>query len=134
MPRVEFIGRLLLVEGKPFFPRSIEYRGEALSRLQALGFNSVRVARTPGPEMLRDAASLGLWLIAPPPPAEQLDARSGRAAVTIDASYDPVLAWDLGSGLATRELAATRHWAEVVKSSDPRGRPVAIAHRRPPDA
>lgn len=124
VPRVEFKGRLLLVEGKPFFPRSIEYRGEALSRLQALGFNSVRVARTPGPEMLRDAASLGLWLIAPPPPAEQLDARSGRAAVTIDASYDPVLAWDLGSGLATRELAATRHWAEVVKSSDPRGRPL----------
>lgn len=123
-PRVEFKGRLLLVDGKPFFPRSIDYRGEALSRLQALGFNAVRVARTPGPEMLRDAAAIGLWLIAPPPPAEQLDARSGRPVVTIDSSYDPVLVWDLGTGLATRELAATRHWAELVKSADPRDRPL----------
>lgn len=123
-PRVEFKGRLLLVDGKPFFPRSIEYRGEALSRLQALGFNAVRVARTPGPEMLRDAAGLGLWLIAPPPPAEQLDARNGGHAVQIDASYDPVLVWDLGTGLATRELAATRRWAELVKSADPRDRPL----------
>lgn len=123
-PSVEFKGRLLLVDGKPFFPRAIEHRGESLSRLQALGFNAVRVARAPSPEMLRDAAAIGIWLIAPPPTAGQLDPRGGAPPVVIDTSFDPVLVWDLGSGLATRELAATRHWAELVKAVDPRKRPL----------
>lgn len=124
VPGVEMRGRLLLVGGKPFFPRAIEYRGEPLSRLQALGFNTVWLAREPGPALLREATGLGLWLVAPPPPARELELRSGAPASLIDGSFDPVLAWDLGSGLAKRELEATRRWAELVKAADPRHRPL----------
>ncbi len=125
VPRVELKGRLLLVGGKPFFPRAIEYRGEPLSRLLALGFNTVRLAQDPTPAIVREAAGLGVWLIAPPPPARELESLSpDGSGPRIDASYDPVLMWDLGSGLAKRELEATRHWAQRVKAADPRNRPV----------
>ncbi len=124
VPRVEFKGRLLLVGGKPFLPRAIEYRGERLSHLQAIGFNAVRLPHTPSQEILREAMGLGLWLIAPPPPAAQLETRPGAPRVLIDSTYDAVLAWDLGSGLATRELANTRHWAELVQAADQRRRPL----------
>jgi hypothetical protein len=124
-PRVELRSRLLLLDGKPFFPRVIEYRGDSLARLKALGFNAVRVSQPPTPELLAEAAAEGLWLVAPPPAAGQLEPRADNTvATTIGAQFDPVLAWDLGSGLATRELAATKRWAELVQDADPRERPL----------
>ncbi len=140
VPAVDRSGPLLLVGGKPFFPRIIEYQGEPLARLLALGFNAVRMPRTPNVEFMREAAGLGMWVIAPPPPAAELEARStGSSATKIGSPFDPVLVWDLGSGLATRELAATRQWAKLVQAADPRGRPMACdaesdlqAYTRPP--
>ncbi len=124
VPKVE-LRRLLEVGGRPFFPRIIQHRGEPLERLQALGFNCVRIAEPPTAELLSDAARLGLWLIAPPPPVtalKPLDDRSGAA--TIPATLDPVLAWDLGSNLSHRDLKETERWAERVQWADPRGRPI----------
>ena len=96
VPRVELKDSLLLVDGKPFFPRIIEHRGEPLERLQALGFNVVRVPQTPAPEFLQEAARLGMWLVAPPPSAQQLD--GGKSApAKLGEVFDPVLVWDLGS-------------------------------------
>jgi hypothetical protein len=124
-PRVELRSRLLLVDGKPFFPRVIDYRGEPLARLKAVGFNAVRVTQPPTPELLAEAASEGLWLVAPPPPVGQLEPRADNTdAVKIGTQFDPVLAWDLGSGLASRDLPATKHWSELVQDADPRERPL----------
>lgn len=124
VPSVEY-KRELLVGGQPFFPRIIEHRGEPLAQLQALGFNCVRMAELPRPDLLAEAARLGLWLIAPPPQVWQLASRDGGTGeVQISAAYDPVLAWDLGSGLSKRDLEPTRHWAEMVRRADPRDRPI----------
>lgn len=124
VPRVELKGSLLLVAGKPFFPRAIDYRGEPLARLKSLGFNTVRLAHVPTPQLLEEAAGLGLWLIAPPP-VSQLESRSPDVpGAKIPSQFDPVLAWDLGSGLATRELEGTRRWAKLVQVADPRKRPL----------
>ncbi len=117
---------MLLVGAKPFFLRTVEYRGEPLSRLQSLGFNAVRMPLSPSPELLSEATSLGLWLIAPPPPARVLESRPGDPnPPRIDSAYDAVLMWDLGSNLAKRDLEMTKRWSELVTTADPRNRPMA---------
>ena len=52
-------GSGLVLGDKPFFPRLIEYRGEPLERLKALGFNGVRLTTVPPAELLAEAAALG---------------------------------------------------------------------------
>ncbi len=128
MPSVELRNRLL-VGGEPFFPRIIEYRGEPLARLQQLGFNCVRLGQPATPELLADAARLQLWLIVPPPPMEILRRAAAppngpSQSPAIGAEYDPVLAWDLGSGLTNRQFDVTRQWAAAVQAGDGRGRPI----------
>jgi hypothetical protein len=123
VPRVEMKGRSLLVGGRPFFPRAIEHRGETLSRLQALGFNCVQLSQAPSAALAREATGLGLWLIAPPPAPAELEARAASGA-KIDAAFDAVLAWSLGSGLTKADFEATKRWAELVKAADPRRRPI----------
>lgn len=139
MPAVKLTNRLT-VGGEPFFPRIIEYQGEPLARLKALGFNCVRVARVPPRELLAEAARTGMWLVAPPPADTQLQAgRDAAGAAKIGASFDPVLAWDLGSGLSARDLEPTRRRAEMLRRADPRERPIVcdadshlVNYTRPP--
>ena len=125
VPAVSVDGSLLMVDKRPFFPRVIEHRGEPLARLQKLGFNAVRLAQSPTAELLSEAAGLGMWIVAPPPTRE-LEPRPGDADdAKISERYDPVLAWDLGRGLSTREdLAATKRRAKLVRAADARGRPL----------
>jgi hypothetical protein len=128
LPEVEF-KRQLTVGGEPFFPRIIEHRGEPLAKLQELGFNCVRLERPASGELLAEAARLRMWLIAPPPPLEELKRAPGGpqnsgAAPAISPAYDAVLAWDMGSGLTARELDLTRAWASAVQQADGRGRPI----------
>ena len=78
IPSVERSGPVLLVGGKPFFPRIVEHQGEPAARLRALGFNTVWLTSVPSPEFLREASGAGLWIIAPPPPAAQLEAQQRR--------------------------------------------------------
>jgi hypothetical protein len=115
-------GSLLLVGGKPFFPRMIEHRGEPLARLQALGFNTVRIYREPAPEMLAEAARLGMWIVGPPP-SWIGDAAAGHGAA-IGPEYDAVLAWDLGNGLSERDMNMVRRWSKGLRAADPRNRPL----------
>jgi len=125
VPKVELGGPLLLVGGKPFFPRAIEYQGEPLARLQGLGFNAVHFSQMPSPVQLREAAALGLWVIAPPPPSRDLESRAAQPDTSkISQAFDPVLVWDLGSGLTSRDLEATKRWAKLVEAADPRHRPM----------
>jgi hypothetical protein len=125
-PKVELSGAVLLVDGRPFFPRMIEYRGESLQFLQALGFNTVRMAGPPTPELLEQAAQLSLWLVCPPPlPSDLGPATAAEPSQQIDPAFDPVLIWDLGQGLTSRELERSRRWADSLRQRDPHGRPIA---------
>jgi len=88
-PRVRLVGSTLQVDGRPFFPRIIQHRGEPFSMLQQLGFNAVWLERPPTAEQLAEASSLGLWLVAPPPGTEQWDVGSGERGVFVAAGGSP---------------------------------------------
>ncbi len=100
-------GTVLLVAGRPFFPRAIEYNGEPFESLKSLGFNTVRLAAAPTVIQLREAERVGLWLIAPPP-------NDGF----ITPSHDRVIAWDLGSRLDDKRLELTRQRAAELRRVD----------------
>jgi hypothetical protein len=116
-PGAEIQGSLLLAEGRPFLPRVIQHQGEPLAWLQSLGFNTVKFNASPSPALLKEAQRLGLWIVAPPPFADE-------NAPPPDA-YRPVLAWSLGMRLVDRDVPYTRDLAAEVRSIDPqRQRPL----------
>jgi len=119
-------GSVLLVGGRPIFPRAIEYQGEPLPFLKQRGFNALRLRTLPATALLADASRNGLWLICPPPMPPGLDAPSADAAPLPDIGpeFDCVLAWDLGEGLTGRELDAVKRWAEQIRRADKLGRPI----------
>ena len=111
---VQLNGTVLLVAGRPFFPRAIESNGEPFEWLHSLGFNAVRLPAAPTVVQLREAERLGLWLIAPPPDDG-----------VITPNHDRVMAWDLGSRLADERLELTRQRAAQLRRADLRpNRPV----------
>ncbi|HET6878874.1 MAG TPA: hypothetical protein VFI31_01890, partial [Pirellulales bacterium] len=112
---VELIGSILMVDGRPFFPRIIDYQKESLSFLKELGFNVVRLTTVPSEALLDEAQRAGLWLVCPPPPIQKDE--EGEP-VPFDNHYEPVLAWHLGQGLTGRELEAMREWVEHLRRAD----------------
>jgi len=117
---VHLSGSILMVEGRPTLVRAIQHQGEPLSVLRKLGFNAVWLPQLPSTEMLDEARQLGLWLVCPPPrpPVATGPSSDDDALPPIGPAYDRVLAWDLGSGLSSDRLAATRQWAEQVRLAD----------------
>lgn len=111
-------GSLLVINGKPAFPRLIDHQGEPLEYLQSLGFSGVRLSATPTPELLQDARRLGMHLVAPPPPA----------SVRIDETHSPVIAWSLGRRLTGADLDEARETANRLVRIDPQSqRPCAAS-------
>ncbi len=119
-------GSVLILGGRPFFPRVIEYQGEPLAFIKERGFNAVRLRTLPSAAILAEAARTGLWLVCPPPMPDGLDVPAADAAPLneIPPEFDCVLAWDLGEGLTGRELNAVKRWAEQVRRADKLGRPI----------
>ncbi len=116
---IEFQGSVLLVGGRTMLPRIIQYQNEPLTMLGRLGFNVARLSHLPSGKLLDEASRTGMWLICPPPSPVELEERG------IDARFDSVLAWDMGSSLSGRELDDLRKWALAVRRHDPcRGRPL----------
>lgn len=125
--RIKMAGSVLLIDGRPLFPRAIEYRGEPLGRLRALGFNTAWLGEPPTVEMLEEARRIGLWLICPPPALVSSppgDALAGPMP-KIGPLYDCVLAWDLGRGVSVDQFESTQRRAEQVRAADSQsGRPL----------
>ncbi len=119
-------GSVLMLGGRPFFPRVIEYQGEPLTFLKERGFNAVRLRTLPSPQMLADASPRRDVAGLPPPMPAGLDVPAADAAPLseIAAEFDCVLAWDLGEGLTGRELDAVKRWAEQVRRADKLARPI----------
>ncbi len=146
---VKLSGSVLTLDGRPFFPRTIEHQGEPLGFLKQLGFNTVWLKRLPAQEILEEADRLGLWVICPPPRPPRSDGSSDPAAMLSDVgpAFDPVLMWDLGGDLPSgatgslpgatgylpvppgatgilpvpQRLESTRRWAEQIRNADHRG-------------
>ncbi len=119
-PRIELVGSVLLVDGKPFFPRMIQYRGESLALIERLGFNTVWLDEPASLEILDESARLGLWLVCPPPSPTQGNWRDGDQTppTSIGPGYERVLAWDLGQSLPADQLDALKQRAAQVRAAD----------------
>ena len=110
----------LIVEGRPFFPRVIEYRGEPFSLLRDLGFNTVYLAQAPTQEQRQQAQQHGLWLIAPPPTEDLPTA----------VEDERILGWYCGEDLAFDKLPAA--YLDRLRRRDPHRRPFIGAVLRDP--
>ena len=111
---------VLIVDDRPFLPRSIDYNGESFEWLKGLGFNTIRLSLPPSVQQLRDARKWDLWLLAPPA-ADRRD----RGELW----GDRVLAWDLGSALTHRDSDALRRLKEGVRQRDSLRRPTICSPR-----
>ncbi|WP_425617942.1 hypothetical protein NA78x_001632 [Anatilimnocola sp. NA78] len=118
-PGAEIQGSLLLVEGRPFLPRIIQHQGEPLAWLQSLGFNAVKFNASPSPVALKEAERLKLWIVAPPPFADD--------TAPPPQAFRSILGWSLGTRLVDRDVPFTRDLAQEVRSIDPqRQRPLLV--------
>ncbi len=110
-------GSVLLVKKKPFFPRIIQHNGEPFDYLQAVGFNTIELTLVATEEQLKQAESLDLWLICPPPPSVGLR--------PIDFQYDRVLAWKVGERASQGDIPFIQQQVREIRNSDKRdGRPI----------
>ena len=115
---------VLEVDGLPFFPRSIDWNGEPLAALAALGFNCVRFSTPATADHLAEARRAGLWVICPPPSIPDIDVRDPDALPALR-NWDRVLLWDMGSGLAEEDVAELAERSRRVRACDLRaGRPL----------
>lgn len=113
--KVELQNDVLLVGGKPFFPRAVAYRGEPLGELAAIGFNTLWLSRPATVEFVADARRAGFWIVCPPP---------DPLPESIGGAYDGVLAWNLGHHLSLVELDAVTQLAALLRKRDARQRPL----------
>ena len=110
-------GSVVLVKGKPFFPRVIQFNGESFNYLKSLGFNTIELPTAATKEQLASASELGIWLVCPAPPSAGLD--------PIGFEFDSVLAWSVGNRLTGRDLQNVQRTIREIKQSDLReGRPI----------
>ncbi|MEA1952592.1 MAG: hypothetical protein U9N87_14525, partial [Planctomycetota bacterium] len=125
--QVELVGSVLQVDGHPVFPLGIQYRGESLSGIKDLGFNTVWLDRPADRKFLVEADRLGLWVVCPPPYLHEENTRIDRTAPAkrIGSEYRPVLAWNMGVGESEEDLKKIRAWARQVRAADlPSRRPL----------
>jgi hypothetical protein len=120
---VKLAGSVLKVNEYPIFPRAVEYRGERLTFLKQMGFNTIWLRTVPSRDLLWEARQLGLWLVSPPP-----EIMADQEEGTIGPEFEPVLVWDLGHGLTGETLEANRRRTEQVRLADSRfSRPLICA-------
>ena len=118
---------VLEVGGLPFFPRAIDHNGEPLEAIAALGFNCVRLATPASSDLLLESRRAGLWVICPPPQLPDVDIREPESLPVFSATWDRVLLWDMGSGLAEADVETLAEHARRVRTCDVRGRRPLIA-------
>ncbi|MGB6043978.1 MAG: hypothetical protein WBF93_12535 [Pirellulales bacterium] len=83
-----------IADGKPFFPRIIDYHREPLSMLRDLGFNTVKINGAVTAEQNAQAGQSGLWIVSTDPSAEP----SNRSIETASR----ILAWNMKSNRDVR--------------------------------
>ncbi len=127
--RVHLDRSVLLVDGSQFFVRAVRWRGEPLTSLKLLGFNTVWLDRFPSSGLLAEAERTGMWLISPAPPLPQSPVTNGAPPPTpiFGSEYRSVLAWDLGEGLGDGQADSVRLWAKQIRVADSRFRRPLIA-------
>lgn len=116
-PAVELAGSVLRVNGRPFFPRAIEYRGEPLDLIKKLGFNTVWIRQPVEDRVLGEARQLGLFVIFRPD--QRILVPEQGIQRTIGPLHEVVIGWDLGRQSSPQEVTQLKDLAEQLRSVDP---------------
>ena len=126
---VQLHGTTLMVDGKPFLTRAIDWNNEPLKYLAERGFNTVRLTSPPNPQQIADANRFDLWFVCTPPRPEAIT-RDGLGAVG-----DRVLAWYLNDESLDADPSYAQRWAETIRERDAvYGRPILVATTAGSDA
>jgi len=107
---VDARGGIVTIDQAPFFSRALRHQGEPFEEIAAAQFNTVWLGNPPTQQQLDDAATYGLWIVAPPP---------GEAILhRYRDVFNRVLAWDIGRDASGRNVAAIRQTAASVRRAD----------------
>ncbi len=115
---VAFENSILATEGKPLLPRIIQYQGEPLKYLRALGFNAAWIDAPPTQELLEEAVAAGVWLVCPAP----------HTGLPLPVPLDPILSWHVGRDLSRRDLRVTADRVTQLRLIDGASRRPICAH------
>ena len=132
--------KMLWINGNlPYGVRAVEYRGEPLSFLVGLQFNTIWMRQPPSEALLEEAWKLGVWVICPPPDSESLrlfvnflsnigmtedgkrkdDGNSlGIIGRMFARNHNPILAWDIGQNLTSGQIEQVRQYVGLVRDAD----------------
>lgn len=120
--RIQTDGTVILVDGRHFAIRAIEYNGEPMNMLRDVGFNTLWLSSVPSLDQLRMARENEMWVIAPPP--------TDNGPVPVDWQYDAVLAWLVGQDVHELDQDTVRQRVDQIRKVDPRqDRPVLVQAR-----
>jgi hypothetical protein len=115
-------GSLLMVDGKPFTPRAIQWHGEPLQFLANCGFNTVQLPSEPTADQSAEAHRLGVWFLCAPPRPDEIRQRG------LGLLSDRVIAWYLDDEAFNGDRQYARIWADLIRQRDAvAGRPVIMA-------
>lgn len=122
-PPVEFNGTNLVVGGRPFFMRGIRVTDTPVKTLQLAGFNTVFVDVNANPNIAKEAAELGMWVV-PQLPLHSEDPKYASAeGLTREiqklSEQDGILFWHLGRTLSYEQVASIKQAAQVIRQADP---------------
>lgn len=107
----------LYVNGRPVLLRAVNYRGESLELLKALGFQAVYFEEGTDPDLLGRARDLGLWAMA--------DAPQEMEGVSLSAPpWDSVLIWSMGKQLSSDRVEEITEQADNLRNRDAQRRPI----------
>lgn len=126
----------LRVGGKSFLFRLIRHTDTPLDVLRSAGFNAIWLDDQTPPEVVRQAADQGFWIVPAVPVVDSLDTPGDtfltantnlgrRVSRFLDQDPDAILFWDVGGGgLDAEHAPAVARTAQLVRSADPQ-RPLA---------
>ena len=118
---VRLQGAVLLVEGRPFMPRAIEWQNEPLKLLAERGFNTVWLPSPPTADQIAEAVRHSLWFVCSAPRMDAI------VATGLGQPNDRVIAWVLDDPAVEIDVQYGRQWAEAIRRHDAGNRPIMIA-------
>lgn len=122
-------GSVLMVNGKQFSPRAIQWQNESLAFLAERGFNTVWLSSSPTTELIAEATRHGLWFMCRPPRPDAV-AKTG-----VGQPGDRVIAWCLDDDSLELDPEYARRWSSILRARDAGGdRPLVFFPREAYDS
>ncbi len=121
-PEAVFHNDRLLVDGQPFVPRIIPYRGEQPNDLARMHLNVVWVPDSQDLPLLDNLNRMGLRVMAVPPQAQADDGQELDPTSVHLAPFGPdsakILFWYLGTHIPPDRKKEVMAWLEQIRNSD----------------